>query len=168
MKSADPYEVLGISKNATEAEVRSRYRKLARRYHPDTNDGDATAEWMFKEVNEAHQEILDRRRHASEHGHEAAAPARRTEERPADSRPAEAREHAATGDGADAHRRRTRVPGSDRTRAGTDDARDHGMDGMGRSNDGDVPALVARPKDAHGTHPDGEYRCPPASRRSLE
>ena len=49
------YEVLGVSRNAAEKEIRSAYRKLARQYHPDVNPGDATAEAKFKEINEAYQ-----------------------------------------------------------------------------------------------------------------
>ena len=49
----DYYEVLGIGKNATDAEIKSAYRKLAKKYHPDLNPGDKEAEEKFKEVNEA-------------------------------------------------------------------------------------------------------------------
>ena len=49
----DYYEVLGIGKNATDAEIKSAYRKLAKKYHPDLNPGDKDAEEKFKEVNEA-------------------------------------------------------------------------------------------------------------------
>lgn len=53
----DYYQVLGISKNASSEEIRKAYRKLARKYHPDLNQGDKKAEARFKEVNEA-QEVL--------------------------------------------------------------------------------------------------------------
>ena len=49
----DYYEVLGIGKNATDAEIKSAYRKLAKKYHPDLNPGNKEAEEKFKEVNEA-------------------------------------------------------------------------------------------------------------------
>ena len=49
----DYYEVLGIGKNATDAEIKSAYRKLAKKYHPDLNPGDKEAEEKFKEVNDA-------------------------------------------------------------------------------------------------------------------
>ena len=55
----DYYEVLGIGKNATEAEIKSAYRKLAKKYHPDLNPGDKTAEEKFKEVNEANDVLSD-------------------------------------------------------------------------------------------------------------
>ena len=54
----DYYEVLGIEKNASDAEIKKAYRKMAQKYHPDMNPGDKEAEAKFKEVNEAHEEIL--------------------------------------------------------------------------------------------------------------
>ena len=55
----DYYEVLGVGKNASEAEIKSAYRKLAKKYHPDLNPGDKTAEEKFKEVNEANDVLSD-------------------------------------------------------------------------------------------------------------
>lgn len=55
----DYYEVLGIGKNATDAEIKSAYRKLAKEYHPDLNPGDKEAEEKFKEVNEANDVLSD-------------------------------------------------------------------------------------------------------------
>ena len=49
----DYYEVLGVEKNASDAEIKKAYRKLAMKYHPDQNPGDKTAEEKFKEINEA-------------------------------------------------------------------------------------------------------------------
>ena len=55
----DYYEVLGIGKNATDAEIKSAYRKLAKTYHPDLNPGNKDAEEKFKEVNEANDVLSD-------------------------------------------------------------------------------------------------------------
>ena len=51
----DYYEVLGISKNADEGEIKKAYRKLALKYHPDKNPDDASAEEKFKEAAEAYE-----------------------------------------------------------------------------------------------------------------
>jgi curved DNA-binding protein len=55
MAFIDYYKILGIDKNATDAEVKKAYRKLARKYHPDLNPNDKEAEQKFKEVNEANE-----------------------------------------------------------------------------------------------------------------
>lgn len=55
----DPYEILGVAKTATPDEIRSAYRKLAKRLHPDLNPGDKTAEEKFKEVSGAHDLLSD-------------------------------------------------------------------------------------------------------------
>ena len=60
----DYYEVLGVSKNASDDEIKKAYRKLAIKYHPDKNPGDKTAEAKFKEINEAHDVLSDKQKRA--------------------------------------------------------------------------------------------------------
>jgi molecular chaperone DnaJ len=55
----DYYKVLGVGKNASEAEIKKAYRKLARQYHPDTNAGNKQAEERFKEISQAHDVLSD-------------------------------------------------------------------------------------------------------------
>ncbi|MDR1192810.1 MAG: molecular chaperone DnaJ [Peptococcaceae bacterium] len=59
MAKRDYYEVLGVPKNAQEADIKKAYRKLTMQYHPDRNPGDKTAEEKFKEVNEAYEVLGD-------------------------------------------------------------------------------------------------------------
>ncbi len=55
----DYYEVLGIDRNASEADIKKAYRRLAKKYHPDVNPGDKEAEAKFKEINEAYEVLSD-------------------------------------------------------------------------------------------------------------
>ena len=59
MASKDYYEVLGLQKGASEDEIKRAFRKLAIKYHPDKNQGNAEAEAKFKEINEAYQVLSD-------------------------------------------------------------------------------------------------------------
>lgn len=64
----DPYEVLGVSKNATDEEIKNAYRELARKYHPDNytdNPLSDLAGEKMKEINEAYDAIVNSRRHGS-------------------------------------------------------------------------------------------------------
>ena len=64
MAKRDYYEVLGVSKNASDDEIKKAYRKLAVKYHPDKNPGDKEAEAKFKEINEAHAVLSDKQKRA--------------------------------------------------------------------------------------------------------
>jgi molecular chaperone DnaJ len=55
----DYYKVLGVGKNASDEEIKKAYRKLARQYHPDANQGDKKAEERFKEISQAHDVLSD-------------------------------------------------------------------------------------------------------------
>ncbi len=69
----DYYEVLGVEKNANESAIKSAYRKLAKKYHPDMNPGDQEAEKKFKEASEAYAVLsdADKRRKYDQFGHAA-------------------------------------------------------------------------------------------------
>ena len=55
MDFIDYYKVLGVEKTATAKEIKSAYRKLARKHHPDVNSGDKNSDAKFKEINEANE-----------------------------------------------------------------------------------------------------------------
>lgn len=59
MKYRDYYEILGVNKSASEKELKSAYRKLAKKYHPDLNGGDEKAQEKFKEISEAYEVLGD-------------------------------------------------------------------------------------------------------------
>src|SRR5512137_1515667 len=59
MDFKDYYSILGVSKTATDKELKQAFRKLARKHHPDVNPGDKSAESKFKEINEAYEVLGD-------------------------------------------------------------------------------------------------------------
>ena len=65
MAKRDFYEVLGISRTATEAEIKKAYRRMAMKYHPDRNPDDAEAESKFKEAKEAYEILSDSQKRAA-------------------------------------------------------------------------------------------------------
>ena len=76
MAKADYYNTLGVSKNASQEEIKSAYRKLAMKYHPDKNPGDASSEAKFKEASEAYQVLSNSQKKSNydQFGHAAFEP----------------------------------------------------------------------------------------------
>jgi len=71
MAKNDYYQVLGVAKNATEADLKKAYRRLAMKFHPDRNPDDKEAEEKFKEAKEAYEVLTDAQKRAiyDQHGH---------------------------------------------------------------------------------------------------
>ena len=65
MAKTDFYELLGVSRDTPDADVKKAYRKLAMQYHPDRNPDDAAAELKFKEINEAYDVLKDDQKRAA-------------------------------------------------------------------------------------------------------
>jgi molecular chaperone DnaJ len=72
----DFYEILGVPKNASDEDIKKSYRKLAMKYHPDRNQGDASAEVKFKEAKEAYEMLSDAEKRAAydQYGHAGVDP----------------------------------------------------------------------------------------------
>src|SRR5512145_1771497 len=60
----DYYELLGVKRDASEKDIKSAFRKLAKKYHPDANQGDPNTEAKFKEINEAYEVLSDSEKRA--------------------------------------------------------------------------------------------------------
>ncbi|MDA9558082.1 molecular chaperone DnaJ [Vibrio sp.] len=73
MSKQDYYEALGVSRDASEREVKKAYKRLAMKYHPDKNPGDAAAEAKFKDIKEAYEILTDAQKRAAydQYGHAA-------------------------------------------------------------------------------------------------
>ena len=63
---SDPYQVLGLNRGASDDEVKKAYRRLAKKYHPDANPGDKTAEQKMKEINAAYDAIINKKPYGNE------------------------------------------------------------------------------------------------------
>src|SRR5690554_8046726 len=76
MAKKDYYEVLGVSRDSGDEEIKKAYRRLAREYHPDVNKNDPQAEEKFKEINEAYHVLSDPQKRAAydQFGHSASEP----------------------------------------------------------------------------------------------
>ena len=70
MAGKDYYNILGVNRDASERDIKQAYRRLARKYHPDVNPGDKSAEAKFKQVNEAYEVLSDEeKRQFASHEH---------------------------------------------------------------------------------------------------
>lgn len=76
MSKRDYYEILGVERDADDQAIKSAYRKLAMKYHPDKNPGDQEAEATFKEINEAYEILSDtsKRQKYDQFGHAGVDP----------------------------------------------------------------------------------------------
>ncbi len=77
MAQRDYYEILGVSRNASEAEIKKAFKRLAMKYHPDRNPDDKVAEEKFKEAKEAYEVLSDPQKRSAydQFGHAGVDPA---------------------------------------------------------------------------------------------
>ena len=73
MSDRDYYEILGVSRSASNDEIKKSYRKLAMKYHPDKNSGDSKSEKKFKEISQAYEILKDPQKKSAydQYGHAA-------------------------------------------------------------------------------------------------
>jgi DnaJ-class molecular chaperone len=142
----DYYEVLGVSKTAPADDIKKSYRRLARKYHPDTNRGDPSAEAKFKEVQEAYEVLSDpkKRQAYDQFGHAGVSSAQAAEAAAA---------AASAGRGAGGFRYSTQTPGGATVDFGEVDINDilesmmgggGGARGRGRGGAGGFPGFGGR------------------------
>src|SRR5687768_3489356 len=88
MSARDPYDVLGVQRNATQKDIQKAYRRLAKELHPDVNPGDKTSEHKFKELSAAYEIVGDAAKRARfDRGEIDATGAERPRSRPQYERP---------------------------------------------------------------------------------
>ena len=113
----DPYEVLGLRRDASRKEIRAVYLRLAKRYHPDRNRGDKTSEWIFKRVLQAYETLSSNasspRQHEARPDRDNEEQARR--ERQSSERADRQRRERADRTGQDAEREERRNPGTSKS-----------------------------------------------------
>jgi hypothetical protein len=87
----DPYETLGVSPTASDAELRAAYRRLVQLHHPDHNDGSAASTRRFEEIQEAYAQVRKRSQGTTSAGRQSTTSARPTPPRPGPSSPSDPR-----------------------------------------------------------------------------
>ena len=88
----DPYEVLGLDRNATQADVRRAYLRLVKRHHPDKNPDDKASEWIFKEIQSAYETLRDAKESEQVDNREPPPQGERAERRQPDAAPHDRRQ----------------------------------------------------------------------------
>ncbi len=88
----DPYEALGLDRNATQADVRRAYLRLVKRHHPDKNPDDKASEWIFKEIQSAYETLRDAKESQQVDNREPPPQGERAERRQPDAAPHDRRQ----------------------------------------------------------------------------